>query len=88
MRKPASGFFIEANGSMFSQERDVYHDYGNDVYNWETKHKFGAGIGLALGWKYVSRNNWVGELLMGGGRDFVNKDEAYPRIGISIGKRF
>lgn len=87
MRKPASGFFIEANGSLFSQEQNSY-DYGNDTFYSNTNNKFGAGMGLALGWKYVSKNNWVGELLMGGGRDFVNKDEAYPRFGISIGKRF
>ena len=48
---------------------------------------FGAGLGLALGWKYLTPNNWVGEIFVGGGRDFVN-DSSYPRVGISLGKRF
>jgi hypothetical protein len=47
----------------------------------------GAGVGLALGWKYLSGNNWVGEIYAGGGRDFVNGG-GYPRLGITIGKRF
>ena len=71
LQKYGAGFFIEANGSLFSNDES----------------DFGAGLGLALGWKYLSRNNWVGELYLGGGRDFAN-DGAYPRMGISIGKRF
>ncbi|MDR1517214.1 MAG: hypothetical protein LBS52_03800 [Dysgonamonadaceae bacterium] len=63
--KAASGFFVEANASLF-----------ND-----------AGIGFAIGHKYVSRNNWVGDLMFGAGRSF-DGDGVYPRIGISIGKRF
>ena len=47
----------------------------------------GAGLGLAIGWKYISQNNWVGEVYTGLGRDFVN-DGAYQRLGITIGKRF
>lgn len=71
LQKYGAGFFIEANGSLFS----------NDTSD------FGAGLGLALGWKYLSRNNWVGELYLGGGRDFAN-DGAYPHMGLSIGRRF
>ncbi|HHV84466.1 MAG TPA: hypothetical protein GXX42_01435 [Petrimonas sp.] len=69
LQKYGAGFFIEANGSVFSSGST------------------GAGLGLALGWKYLTKNNWVGELYFGGGRDFVN-DSGYPRMGITIGKRF
>lgn len=70
MQKVAAGFFIEANGSVF------------------TKSEVGAGLGLAIGWKLITKNNWAGEIFLGGGRDFVNSSKAYPRVGISIGRRF
>ncbi len=90
LQKYGAGFFIEANGSVFSakhNEVSVYND--GSVYNYSSTQEdvFGAGLGLAIGWKYLTRNNWVGELMFGGGRDFVN-DDAYPRVGITIGKRF
>lgn len=81
LQKYGAGFFIEATGSVFSHnenERELYQESSKDV---------GAGLGLALGWKYVSKNNWVGEVYGGAGRDFVN-DYAYPRFGITLGKRF
>lgn len=81
LQKYGAGFFIEANGAVFSHneyEHELYPDSSKDV---------GAGLGLALGWKYISKNNWVGEIFGGAGRDFVNSD-VYPRVGISIGKRF
>ena len=70
MQKVAAGFFIEANGALF------------------TKSEVGAGLGLAIGWKLITKNNWAGEIFLGGGRDFINSDNGYPRVGISIGKRF
>ena len=90
MQKLAAGFFIEANGSMYSQLMDtgsVLNGAGADGQDSE----MGAGLGLAIGWKYLTRNNWVGEIYLGGGRNFLKNDygaEAYPRLGISIGKRF
>lgn len=92
--KYGSGFFIEANGGLLISNYG-YDDYsyinenGDKVYTNEngTSNDFGAGLGLALGWKYLSKNNWVGEVYFGGGRDFLN-DGGYPRMGISIGKRF
>ncbi|HBG42871.1 hypothetical protein [Limibacterium fermenti] len=86
LEKIGSGFFIEANGAVFSREYDD-SDYNSDVWNNTTDTKTGAGLGLAIGWKYLSKNNWVGEVFLGAGRDFVN-DGAYPRTGITIGKRF
>ena len=86
LQKYGAGFFIEANAAFFSTEiNDVDYDYGS--VSTDTKYSAGAGLGIAMGWKYLTRNNWVGELNFGVGRDFVN-DGAYPRLGISIGKRF
>jgi len=84
LQKYGAGFFIEVNGALLSEEVEQF-DQTNEVYSEEDE--FGAGLGLALGWKYLTRNNWVGELYFGGGREFVN-DGAYPRMGITIGKRF
>lgn len=86
LQKYGAGFFIEANGSVFSTETSEIRYDGNSI-NSSSNNEFGAGLGLALGWKYLSQNNWVGEIYLGGGRDFIN-DSAYPRMGISIGKRF
>ncbi len=82
-RKYAAGFFIEANSSVFS--RNDHKVYIDDKLVKDSK--FGAGLGIGIGWKYVSKNNWCGEISFGGGRDFLN-DGGYPRFGISIGKRF
>ena len=95
MLHPSTGFFLEANGAVGS--RDIYSydydDYGYDRISIKEKTMTTAGMGLAAGWKYLSRNNWVGEIFSGAGRNF-NYDEdnfeskIYFRMGISIGKRF
>lgn len=85
LQKYGAGFFIEANGALLSI-MDTYYDYSGGSLN-RSESELGAGLGLAIGWKYLTQNNWVGELYLGGGRDFAN-DGGYPRIGISIGKRF
>ena len=94
MQQPAAGFFIEANAAMGIQ--DIY-TYNYDTSSMESnylkdKSMFAVGLGLAAGWKYLSKNNWVGDLFLGAGRNLVyDKDydgSIYPRIGISIGKRF
>ena len=86
LRKYGAGFFIEANGGIFNYDRnEMYYDGKTVIGNEENV--MGAGLGLAIGWKYISQNNWVGEVYTGLGRDFVN-DGAYQRLGITIGKRF
>lgn len=82
----AAGFFIEANGGILSRRLGSY-EYRGENSTLEEKNVMGGGLGLALGWKYLTARNWVGEIYLGLGRDFVN-DEAYPRLGVSIGKRF
>ncbi|MDD2512810.1 MAG: hypothetical protein PHH64_02840 [Proteiniphilum sp.] len=86
LQKCGAGFFIELNGALLSTDIDE-NVYENETYVTHSKGTTGAGLGLALGWKYLTRNNWVGELYGGAGRDFMN-DDAYPRVGITIGKRF
>jgi hypothetical protein len=86
LQKYGAGFFIEANGGLFTIDADELF-FENGSYVSRNEKATGAGLGIALGWKYLSRNNWVGEFYFGAGRDFIN-DGAYPRMGITIGKRF
>ena len=96
-RQPATGFFLEANGAVGTQY--IYSTYSligsNDYSRTEKEAMFAAGIGLAAGWKYLSKNNWASELFLGLGRNFIYdkknlEDDAshYLRIGLCIGKRF
>ena len=86
LQKYGAGFFIEANAALFSKDTEET-DFQNGSYVSFTENTAGAGLGVAMGWKYLTRNNWVGELYFGAGRNFAN-DGAYPRLGITIGKRF
>lgn len=78
LQKYGAGFFIEGNGAIVSTNRDAY-DLQSEVF---------PGVGLAIGWKYLTRNNWVGELYFGAGPYPDSDYVGYPRVGISIGKRF
>ncbi len=64
--------------------------YGGCVFPDEPEFetKIGAGLGLGIGWKFLTKNNWCGQILLGGGKDFSNSGDGYPHFGISIGKRF
>ena len=86
LQKYGAGFFIEANAGVVSHD---FHQANNDngTPKPEDNDELGAGLGLALGWKYLTKNNWIGEIYFGGGRDFVN-DSGYLRVGLTIGKRF
>ena len=91
LQKYGAGFFIEANAAIIATDGYGYDygysDYGSSYHSNHSDSELGAGMGLAIGWKYLTQNNWVGEFYLGGGRNFSN-DGAYPRFGISIGKRF
>ncbi|MDM9631251.1 DUF3575 domain-containing protein [Robiginitalea aurantiaca] len=78
-KKKAAGFFAEGNGAFFSERTS------------RSNTALGAGLGLAIGGKFMTKNQWIAELFLGVGRNFVNNDllnDVYPRAGISIGKRF
>jgi len=86
--KQASGLFMEANGGVFWENQQIYDGYF-EVASVETH--FGAGLGFALGYKFLSQRGWVGECYGGVGRNFVediNTSRAYPRFGVNIGRRF
>ncbi len=93
--KKANGFFIEGNAALMGN-RDYTQLYYTDYYpsggmhsrNWETKTQF--GLGAAAGAKFLTRNGFLGEVYTGVGRVFGSRRliEAYPRVGITIGKRF
>ena len=92
--KRASGFFIEANSAVMvvdSYDYIYYSDnssylYGSSVNKTSTR----FGLGAAAGGKFLTKNGLIGEIYGGVGRFFGKNREidAYPRIGISIGKRF
>lgn len=89
--KKASGLFMEGNAAVYSVETSFY-EYDpliGSVYKEEQS--VGAGLGFALGYKLMSDNGWVGEVYAGVGRNMIETDhgyEAYPRLGVSLGRRF
>ncbi len=94
----AAGFYIEANGGLIIEKsRQYYYDY----YNYSTPYSeytqststvntySNFGLGVAIGYKFLTKNNWVGDIFAGAGRVFGESNiDAYPRVGITIGKRF
>jgi hypothetical protein len=86
--KPASGFFIEANASLFSLGQGLGCGCA-DIYLEEhvsKKDPLHIGIGLGAGWKVLTKTNWVWDIMVGGGRG--NDHSVYPRFGVSLGRRF
>ena len=100
--KKASGFFIEGNASLVTVE-DFYYNTeflaassfpsGGLYYDSRVeRNRTFFGLGAAAGAKFLTRNGFLGEAYLGGGRLFgqgSNPDvDGYPRIGVTIGKRF
>ncbi|ADQ80218.1 hypothetical protein Palpr_2081 [Paludibacter propionicigenes WB4] len=92
-KKKASGFFIEGNMALVGQKENYYESYFvNNTYvqgPLYTNSKTNFGFGGAIGVKLLARNGLTGEVYAGVGRlfgDYIN--DAYPRIGVCIGKRF
>jgi hypothetical protein len=94
--KKASGFFIEGNMAVVGQKELYntydYYSYSNYSYyssSYSTKSTTNFGLGAAVGAKFLTRNNFLGEVYLGVGRLFGESIlSAYPRVGISLGKRF
>ncbi|RZK41971.1 MAG: hypothetical protein EOO90_09535 [Pedobacter sp.] len=95
-QKKASGFFIEGNASVANIRDDYYHfdpaisyapGYGGSV---RRENHTNFGLGASVGGKFLTRNGFLGEAYMGVGRFMGSNSsaEAYPRMGITIGKRF
>lgn len=92
--KKASGFFIEGNMAVEGQKQ-INSNYSYDQYGnayptiVSTRFTTNFGFGAAIGEKFLARNGFVGEVYLGGGRLFGESiDQAYPRIGVCLGKRF
>ena len=97
-QKKAAGFFIEGNAAFLGMKsrRELYYVVPNMPYNTYPSSTLDRsvlfGMGAAIGGKFLTRNGFLGEIYSGVGRIFDNKayyhDSAYPRVGITIGKRF
>ena len=96
---PGAGFFIEVNAGFFDCKytKTYTNSYGENEggrlrIESEDANGFGAGLGLAIGWKWISKSGFVGEIYTGAGRNFVSSTQdavpAYIRSGISLGYRF
>jgi hypothetical protein len=81
--KFARGFFVEGFGALYSADDDDLFDIGNGE-------KTGLALGVSVGGKFVSTKGFTTELLLGFGRNFLESEnnEAFGRIGISMGYRF
>ena len=77
----AAGFFLEANAAFWSIKDDEDDGATNA----------GGGVGFAIGGKWVTKSQWSVELVAGAGRNLINSNQVrdvYPRLGVTIGKRF
>jgi hypothetical protein len=85
------GLYTEVFTGISAGETDFF-DYDSDTRNYGTLYTqeyLGIALGVTLGYKFINQSNYVFELFAGAGR-FLNEQEisAYPRVGLSIGKRF
>jgi len=91
-RKKAAGFFIEGNAAIASYKDEYYEYYYSNSVSYEAyrEDKYTSfGFGLAVGFKLLARNGFSGEIYAGGGRLFNDESiSAFPRLGVSLGKRF
>ena len=93
-KKKASGFFFETNFTVYSEQANNYYYYGSahsysppDVIDSE----IGAGLGIAVGGKFLSHNGFVLDIYAGMGRALNDPkyiDNIFGSAGVSIGKRF
>ncbi|NLA63375.1 MAG: DUF3575 domain-containing protein [Bacteroidales bacterium] len=103
MKQPGKGMFLEGSFAVGTRDNYSYNTIaGNNWADRKIEKvrepKFSAGLALALGVKFVTTRNWSTELFLGLGNSFVYtesesdkynpKTPFYPRLGISIGKRF
>lgn len=86
-----AGFFIEGNAGIGNvQSNNVYYPSVNYQMQITSQTVFSYGLGAAIGKKFLTKNNFLGEIFGGVGRFFNSNAtvEVYPRVGISLGKRF
>lgn len=93
--KKMAGFFVEVNFGIVGQEGYSYKEYydpatGQYHYDSQLKKSVNVGFGVAAGYKFLNRRAFVAEAFGGLGRLLGDPVDiyVYPRVGISIGKRF
>ncbi len=99
-KKLANGPFIEANlGAVYNKNQIynggyIYEDPCPNCYTiynqyYYEKSSLNLGVGFAIGYKFLSKNGLLGEVFGGLGRNSGEPSrDFYPRVGVSIGKRF
>lgn len=81
--KRGAGFFIEANTAFYTYESDYSY------YNENEENKFGFGLGIAVGSKFITTSGFVFDIYAGLGRNLLKSNgQVYPRLGLTLGKRF
>lgn len=91
-KKKASGFFVEGNAVFWNSEKSSWGKYNEDGTYVELgrliENQF--GFGAAVGSKFLNKNGFVGELFGGVAKLFLGgaSDDYFPRVGMTIGKRF
>ena len=81
----ARGFFAEGLLQFATGEGRIF-DFEEEGEDWSQ-----FGIGVTLGWKFVSSNGFVVDIHGGGGRyfgDTTNAPGGFARIGVNLGYRF
>lgn len=92
----ARGLFVEGSLQLAAGKNESYYYNYNPNTEYYQEHItsdkwFEAGVGLAIGQKWVSNNGFTFEISAGGGRYLLNDDyapEGYFRGGILVGYRF
>ncbi len=86
-----AGLFIEANMGFagYKESETIYNSYLKREYTINGT-KFNFGIGGAVGKKYLAKNGFSGEVFGGVGKFFGDNRSVnvYPRLGLTLGKRF
>ncbi len=89
----AKGFFLEAFSMINSgngYDTYVYDDYGGHTI--KGKSYTDVALGVGAGGKFITKNNFVGEVSLGIGRNFGKEEFGHEQIvfkgGISLGVRF
>ena len=93
-KKLNQGLFTEIFLGINKGETEYYQneDYEYNYYDSPDlllQEYLGVALGVTIGYKFMNFNDYSFEIFGGAGR-FLNDQEvlAYPRLGISIGKRF
>lgn len=88
----ARGFFVEGFG-MLNTQHDYFYNTNNSS---SVEYQTGFALGISLGGKFVTKNGFTTEVLLGVGRNLIsekNRDDFIDtniigRFSISLGYRF